>query len=335
MYFNTLTVASKIAKALGKTDDAATYKQMAKALQNAVKREYLTLSGRISVGTVAAYALSLHFNIFPSFKEIIAKELNEKVKGYNYKTVTGFIGTPFLLFALADNGYAETAGKVLLNCGCPGWLYQVDMGATTVWERWNTILSNGKPNPNGMNSCNHYAYGAVMEYIYRRICGLEPYIAGFKGVRYAPMPCAGIPEINCSYDSASGKISCGYKQENGKIRFYISLPKGVRAKVCLPNEKIFSVCGGSYSFEREWENLDVVPFDARETLLSEFFANPKAEAAFIAQFSPIMHEKEIAFIKACDYKTDFLMTYLVAKGRLTERQFDEKIKALNEQFLGK
>ena len=165
--------------------------------------------------------------------------------------MTGFIGSPFLLFALADNGYFETARKVLLNNGFPGWLYEVDMGATTIWERWNSLMPDGTPNPDGMNSYNHYAYGSVMEFVYRRIAGIEAKEAGFATIKIAPRPVKGLPKLYAEYESVCGKIVSEYSQKDGKIEYVIEIPEGVEAEIVLPDEKPVLVKGGEYAFERD------------------------------------------------------------------------------------
>ena len=135
----------------------------ANRLLNKVRREYITPNGRLAFDTVTAQTLALHFGIIrEKDRAKLAAELNENVKKHGCRMVTGFIGTPYLLFALADNGYWETARHVLLNNGYPGWLYEVDMGATTVWERWDGIRPDYSLNPESMCSYNHYAYGSVM-----------------------------------------------------------------------------------------------------------------------------------------------------------------------------
>ena len=205
---------------------------------------------------MTAQALALSFGIVPEeFRAATAKALNENAEAHKYCVATGFAGTPYLLFALADNGYSETACKILMNNGFPGWLYEVDMGATTIWERWNSLMPDGTPNPDGMNSYNHYAYGSVMEFVYRRIAGIEASEAGFKKIRIAPNPCKGLATVKAEYESVNGKIVSGYEQKDGKIKFTVEIPQGVQAEMILPNEKPLIVTSGSHVYERAWEEL--------------------------------------------------------------------------------
>ena len=143
---------------MGEKSEAKLYKAKYERQLKRVREEYFTAGGRLCFDTVTAQVLALYFDIVPEeHRKKLAESLIENVKIHNYTLCTGFIGTTYLLYALADNGYFETACKVLMNNGYPGWLYEVDMGATTVWERWNSLMPDGTPNPDGMNSYNHYA----------------------------------------------------------------------------------------------------------------------------------------------------------------------------------
>ena len=122
-----------------------------------------------------------------------------------------------------------------MNSGFPGWLYEVDMGATTIWERWNSLMPDGTPNPDGMNSYNHYAYGSVMEFVYRRIAGIEAKEAGFAKIKIAPHPCKGLPVMKAEYESVRGKIVSGYSQKDGKIEYVIEIPEGAEAEIKSPS----------------------------------------------------------------------------------------------------
>lgn len=165
-------------------------------------------------------------------------------------TVTGFVGTPYLLFALADNGYYDTACRVLMNSEYPGWLYEVDMGATTIWECRNSLMPDGTPNPDGMNSYNHYAYGSVLEFVYRRIAGIESSKAGFKGVRVCPDVCDGLNSFKAEYNSVNGKTVSGYERKGDKVEYTVIIPDGVPAEIVIHGEQPIFVVGGTHTFPR-------------------------------------------------------------------------------------
>ena len=249
-----LRIIADSARLLGKRDEEAVYRKRQADLLKQIRAAYFTATGRLAYDTVTAQVLALHFNIVKEkHRKELASQLNENVIRHRYRVTTGFIGTPYLLFALFDNGYKDTAEKVLMNRDCPGWLYAVDMGATTVWERWNSLLPNGQLNPDGMNSFNHYAYGSVMEFIYRRIAGIEPTKPGFTQVNICPYPLQELPVLHARYKSVRGDITVGYKRSGNKIVYRAEIPKSMKANIILPNEGVVAKGNGDFEFTREWE----------------------------------------------------------------------------------
>ena len=332
-HVNSLKIVAETAGLLGEKADAKLYKDKYEKHLKRVREEYITAGGRLCFDTVTAQVLALYFGIIPEqHRAKVAEMLNENVKVHNYTLCTGFIGTTYLLYALADNGYYETACKVLMNNAYPGWLYEVDMGATTVWERWNSLMPDGTPNPDGMNSYNHYAYGSVMEFVVKRIAGLQPKSAGYKKIKIMPKPCKGLAEIKAEYDSASGKIVSGYKQKNGKITFFAEIPAGVEAEIVLPNEQPVTVKGGKYEFEREWEELNVPAFTP-ENMVNEVFANPKAQKAFNKVFGGIFKVNgELDWMRR--FATlQFMAEFREGEGKLKLSDFPAMLEKANELFL--
>ena len=327
----TLKIVAETAKLLGEKSEAKLYKAKYERQLKRVREEYFTAGGRLCFDTVTAQVLALYFDIVPEeHRKKLAESLNENVKIHNYTLCTGFIGTTYLLYALADNGYFETACKVLMNNGYPGWLYEVDMGATTVWERWNSLMPDGTPNPDGMNSYNHYAYGSVMEFVIKRIAGLQPNAAGYKKIKIAPKPCKGLAEIKAEYDSVSGKIVAGYGQTNGKITFFAEIPEGVEAEIVLPNEKPVKVKSGGYEYEREWEELNVPAFTPESTV-NEIFENPKAQKAFNAVFGGIFTGREIAWMRG-DKTLQFMAEFRDMEKKMKLSDFPAMLEKANKLF---
>lgn len=327
-----LKIVADTAKILGEADDEKIYKEKYEKQLKRVREEYFTAGGRLCFDTVTAQVLALYFNIVPErHRAKLAASLNQNVITHNYSLSTGFIGTTYLLFALADNGYMATAQKVLMNNGYPGWLYEVDMGATTVWERWNSLMPDGTPNPDGMNSYNHYAYGSVMEFVVKRIAGLQPTEAGYKKIKIAPNPCKGLAEVKAEYQSVSGKITAGYKQRDGKITFFAELPEGVEAEIILPDGQSVTVTGGSYSFEHEWEELNEHPFTP-ESLVNEVFENPVAAKAFNEVFGGIFHTNgELDWMRR--FATlQFMAEFREKEGKLKLSDFPEMLERTNRLF---
>ena len=219
LHVHSLKIVAETAKLLGDKEEK-TYQKKYEAQLKRIRDEYFTAGGRLCFDTVTAQVLSLHFGIVPDeYRVSLAETLNENVIRNGYRMVTGFIGSPYLLFALADNGYIDTAQRILMNNGYPGWLYEVDMGATTIWERWNSLMPDGTPNPDGMNSYNHYAYGSVMEFVYRRIAGIETTEAGFKKIKVAPNPCRGLTNFKAEYDSVKVQYVRDMSRERVKSNF--------------------------------------------------------------------------------------------------------------------
>ena len=312
--------------------DAGKYRKKYERLLQRIRREYVTPGGRLAFDTVTAQAVALHFGIIPEqYRNKLAAILNENVVRHGYRMVTGFIGSPFLLFALADNGYFETARKVLLNNGFPGWFYEVDMGATTIWERWNSLMPDGTPNPDGMNSYNHYAYGSVMEFVYRRIAGIEAKEAGFAKIKVAPHPVKGLPKLYAEYESVRGKIVSEYWQKDGKIEYVIEIPGQIEAEIVLPNEAPVFVKGGRHTFVRDSEDLYCEPYTPESTVL-EVFENPKAVQAFNEVFGGIFTGTEIAWMKGEPKTLQFMAEFRDMEKKMKLSDFPAMLARANEIF---
>ena len=335
LHAESLRIVKSAAEILGRAQEAAIYEKKYEEHLARVREEYFTKRGRLAFDTVTAQVVALHFHIVPSeYRAELAAQLNENVKKHDYRMVTGFIGSPFLLFALADNGYFETARRVLLNNAFPGWLYEVDMGATTVWERWNSLMPDGTPNPDGMNSYNHYAYGSVMEFVYRRIAGIEEKEAGFKKIVIAPHPAKGLPALRAEYESVSGKIVSGYAENGGKIVYEIEIPSGIEAEIRLPDEESVFVTGGRHTFERDSESMLEAPYTP-ESPIVEVIENPKAAKAFFEAFGDIFFGGGIERMKSEHKTLGDLAESCEEKGVMNASEFSEKLKKANDLFLQK
>ena len=327
-----LKITADTAILLGDEQAEKKYRSRYDSLIKKIRKEYVTPNGRIAVDTATAYAIALHFHIVPDHqREKLAACLNAYVYQHGFRVTTGFIGTPFLLFALADNGYFETARRLLLNNAYPGWLYEVDMGATTIWERWNSLMPDGTPNPDGMNSYNHYAYGSVMEFVYRRVAGIDALSPGFKKIRIAPNPCKGLPNIYAEYDSVQGKIIAGYEQSGSKIMYFAKTPEGIETEIILPGEPPIYTTGGEISFEREekdWSNEPYTP----ESAVTEVFENPKAVRAFNEVFGGIFTGTEIAWMKNEPKTLQFMAEFRDMEGKMKLSDFPAMLARANDLF---
>ncbi len=333
LHVHSLKLVAEAAHLLGKKREEGRYRKKHQQHLARVREEYITKGGRLAFDTVTAQTVALHFGIVPEESRAkFAAILNENVLRHGCRMVTGFIGSPYLLFVLADNGYFETARRVLLNNGFPGWLYEVDMGATTIWERWNSLMPDGTPNPDGMNSYNHYAYGSVMEFVYRRIAGIDAAAAGFAKIRVAPHPVKGLSALRAEYESVRGRIASEYRQKEGKIEYIIQIPDGVAAEIVLPDEEPVFVKGGKHTFERASEELHAEPYTPESTVL-EVFENPKAVRAFNEVFGGIFTGSEIAWMKGEPKTLQFMAEFRDMEKKMKLSDFPQMLARANKLFL--
>ena len=226
-YFFSVSATAQAAKALGYAEDYAEYSRLADEIKAAFRREYFTDTGRIAEPTQTAMALALSLGLVPDeARARIQKDLRKKIADRQDHLDTGFVGTYHLCPTLSKNGMSDVAYTLLLNEDFPSWLYEVNMGATTVWERWNSVLPDGLVSDTGMNSMNHYAYGAIVEWMYRFMCGLNPVLEqpGFKRARIAPVSDPRFEFARCTYDSAAGLYESGWKRVDGKLVYTVKVP---------------------------------------------------------------------------------------------------------------
>src|SRR5258705_7551070 len=225
------------AKVLGKTDDVTKYTSLLQKIKTAFLKEYLTLNGRLVSGTQTAYVLALNFDMFPeSMRMQAAQRLAENIKSYGNHLTTGFLGTPYLCHVLTRFGYDSVAYKLLLQQTYPSWLYPVKMGATTIWERWDGEKPDSTFQTPGMNSFNHYAYGAIGDWMYRVIAGIDTYsdAPGYKHIRIKPHTGGNLTFANADLETYYGKVSSHWKVENGKLIMEVVIPPNTMAAIFVP-----------------------------------------------------------------------------------------------------
>ncbi len=253
---NTSYLLSKIAGILGKADDEKRYAELSEKVGEAYRRFLTDGNGKLKNEFQTAYVLPLQFNIFKGEeKENAVKNLVKLIEKSNYTVETGFPGTPYILFALCDNGEKTTAFRLLTSERCPSWLYEVKAGASTVWERWDGLDENGCC-PIGddgtaavMISYNHYASGAACDFLYKRILGIEPIEAGYKKFGIKPITGGGITFAKGGVETPYGKAESEWKEENGKFYLKVKIPFGTKCIVTLPSGKTEEKGSGEYTFE--------------------------------------------------------------------------------------
>lgn len=236
------------AKILGKKDEEVSYYyDLHDKIKDAVLREYFTETGRLSIDTQTGFIVSLYSGIYRN-KERIISGLKERLYKDCYKIKGGFVGAPIMCKVMADNGLIEEAFYFLLNERFPGWIHCINLGATTVWERWNSVLDDGLISGTKMNSLNHYAFGSVVEFLYRNVAGLRPIEPAFKKASIKPAVNSHLRFFKCSYESAHGLYRVEWKiNKDGDIDFLIEIPIDCSAVVELPfypnNEKMELITG--------------------------------------------------------------------------------------------
>ena len=239
-YYYSTKLTAKAAGVLGKEEEHAYYSKLADEIKAAFRKEYFTATGRIAVPTQTAMALALYLDLVPEqFRDRVINDLKKKLDDRNIHLDTGFVGTHILNRVLSANGLSDYAYTLLLNEDYPSWLYQVNMGATTVWERWNSVLPNGMVSDTGMNSMNHYAYGAILEWMYRHMSGLNPCEEkpGFKRAIIRPEIDSRLTSVLAEYNSAAGLYVSGWRKEGDSIIYTVEVPLMLKLNLSFIQER--------------------------------------------------------------------------------------------------
>lgn len=244
-------ILSEMAGRLGREDDRERYARLSGDIRQAVLDRYFTKAGRLSVDTQAAYVIALKFGVYVD-RAVLLEQFRRRLQYDHFKIRCGFVGAPLLCTVLAEQGMTGDAYDLLLSEEFPGWLYAVDLGATTIWERWNSLLPDGTCSGTGMNSFNHYSYGSVMEFVYAYAAGIRPGADGFGRAILAPEPDVRLRYVNASYRSAAGRYVCNWRiREDGVFQMHIEVPFHCTATVTLPRSgrAPFQVTAGRYDYE--------------------------------------------------------------------------------------
>lgn len=236
---------AQMAHAIGKNDDGQRYAELFEKIKAAFNHAYVhsdgyvgapPASGKEPIETQTGYVLALHMNLLPeSLRPIAAKRLVDRIAANGGKLATGFLGTPYLLEVLSDTGHADVAYQLLLNTKYPSWGYMIEHGATTMWERWNGDTMRDP----GMNSYNHYAYGAVAEWLYRYAAGIDTVTedAGFHTIYLHPNFDTRLGSLNFSYDSPYGTVQSAWTANAGEVTWKVTIPPNTKARLPLSSAK--------------------------------------------------------------------------------------------------
>ena len=288
-YANSVKMTAEAAELLGYTEESTTYRQLYGRIYDAILREYFTASGRLCIDTQTGYIVSLFTGIYRD-KDVVIRDLRKRLYRDCNKLTGGFTGAPIMCRALAENGLTDEAFYFLLQEGYPGWLNCVNLGATTIWERWNSVLADGRISGTRMNSLNHYAYGAVVEFLYRDVAGLQAVEPGFRKAIIAPMLNSRLGYTHLRYESVYGTYESNWDiLADGKVHVRIQIPFGCSAQVQLPHydgEEIGLLTTGTYDFTYT-PTVEVRAKYTVKTMFKDMLCDEQA-VAVIKQHTPML-----------------------------------------------
>ncbi|MEU4674785.1 family 78 glycoside hydrolase catalytic domain [Amycolatopsis sp. NPDC023774] len=248
-YFRSAELTARAAALLGNAEDAQRYGELAARIGEAFRNTYVTTAGRMMSDAPTAYAVAIAFGLVEGEqKAAMGERLRHLVRAYGYHIATGFVGTPIICDALTVTGHVDTAARLLAQTESPSWLYPVTMGATTIWERWDSMLEDGSINPGQMTSFNHYALGAVADWLHRVVAGLAPQEPGYRRIRVAPIPLDFLDDASAWHETPYGRASSAWHRDGELVRFDIEVPANTRALVRLPSGAEHEVGSGTHTW---------------------------------------------------------------------------------------
>ncbi len=226
------------------------YKNIKERIRKAYQKEFIK-RGRLTSDTQTAHVVTLHFGLVddkPELKERLGKRLVELIEANGDRLQTGFVGTPYLLDTLTEIGRVDKAYTLLLQEKFPSWLFSVNMGATTIWEHWDSVNEKGEMWSTDMNSFNHYAYGSVASWIYGTVMGIKPTSPAYKTFDLSPIPCKKLGHAECSIETRNGVIRSAWAYGENEIRYTFEIPQGTVAHLSLLDGTDMELSGGLYTF---------------------------------------------------------------------------------------
>lgn len=242
---------AKIAGVLGDSEDETRYSELAERTKEAFQRRFVTPDGFVTANTQTAYILGLHFNLLPDdARKTAIDALVADIERRGDHLSTGFVGTPYISRVLSDNGHLDVAYRLLFQKSWPSWLYSVTKGATTIWERWDGWTDDKGFQDVGMNSFNHYAYGAIGAWLYSVVAGIDVDESkpGYEHIVLKPMPGGGLTHAKASLDSIRGRIESGWRIEDGTFIWEVVVPPNTTATAHLPSGEVRELGSGRHTF---------------------------------------------------------------------------------------
>ncbi len=293
---------SQAANVLGKKEDAQKYQQLLSEIRAAFTQDFVAPSGRMVSDATTAYALALEFDLLNEQQRQKAGErLLYLVRQSRFHISTGFVGTPLICDALCHVGATQAAFRLLTQTGCPSWLYPVTMGATTVWERWDSMLPDGSINPGEMTSFNHYALGAVADWLHRTVAGLNPLAPAYRHFEIAPTIGGGMTQASARHKTPYGIAAVNWNLRGEELEITAEVPANTRATVRFPaSTEVLEVGSGSHRWVRKYlSNARQKPFTL-ETKFGEIVDDAQALQA-VEEVMQI-HSPETAHIRTAILK---------------------------------
>ncbi|GAA4433540.1 glycoside hydrolase family 78 protein [Georgenia halophila] len=248
---------ARMAEVLGLRDDAARFAKLSAEVRQAFAAAYVEPGGRMASDAQTAYSLAIAFELVPEdLRDFAGERLAELVEEAGHRIATGFVGTPLVCDALTATGHADAAYDLLLEERAPSWLYAVRQGATTIWERWDSLRPDGTVNPGTMTSFNHYALGAVADWLHRVVAGLEPAEPGYRRIRFRPQPGGGLTRASAEHETPYGRAAIAWRIDGETLHVEVTVPTGSAATVELPGGEPVAVSSGTHDFQAPWTGLE-------------------------------------------------------------------------------
>lgn len=250
-FYHTVNQLSQMAEVLGEENDRLKYSEIARKIKEAYKIEFLK-NGKVCSKRHCRHVRPVAMGLVEGAEaNAIVADLNQLCEKNNYKIGTGFLTTYKILQVLCDYGYVDSAYRILENLKCPGWLYEVNKGATTTWENWLGIDEKNVPK----DSHNHYAPGSVVAWLFGYCAGIRPEKPGFSSIQIKPFPSGSLTWAKGVYNSPRGKIVSDWKIDKGVFNLSVEIPDGVACKVIMPDHSVHGVNGGNHEFSCGIKNL--------------------------------------------------------------------------------
>jgi alpha-L-rhamnosidase len=287
--FRSADLTARAASLLGETAVADKYAALAEEVRRAFLAEYVTPAGRMVSDAQTGYALAIMFDLVPADEQqALGDRLAELVRSGGYTIGTGFVGTPIVADALTRTGHLAAATRLLTQTECPSWLYPVTMGATTIWERWDSMLPDGTINPGEMTSFNHYALGAVADWLHRVVAGLAPAAPGYGRIRIEPRPLPGFDFAEAKHLTPYGPASVRWERAGNQVSVVSVVPPNTSAEVVLPDGQQLEVGSGRHTWTVTAPAADTSqPPVSLETTLADLIDDPEAFAATMAAVAEV------------------------------------------------